>query len=147
MVEYTKRRNKNRGYMKLDVWHKSIELYKLVCRIVYIEKRIEFKIRAQIADAAQSVPGNIAEGYCRRSINEYIQYLYIAAGSLGETLSRIISSQAADQITKDQFERVDILHYEVENKLLHLIESLEEKRDKGEWITRVSDDFGEYFTK
>jgi hypothetical protein len=29
MVEYTKRRNKNRGYMKLDVWHKSIELYKL----------------------------------------------------------------------------------------------------------------------
>ncbi|MFQ5629824.1 MAG: four helix bundle protein [bacterium] len=89
----------------------------------------------------------MAEGYCRRSINEYIQYLYIAAGSLGETLSRIISLQAADQITKDQFERIDILHYEVENKLLHLIESLEEKREKGEWITRVSDDFGEYFTK
>ena len=72
MVDYTKRRNKNRGYMKLDVWHKSIDLYKLVYRIVYIENKIEFKIRAQIADAAQSVAGNIAEGYCRRSILENI---------------------------------------------------------------------------
>ncbi|MCI0690677.1 hypothetical protein L0337_01575 [candidate division KSB1 bacterium] len=37
MTEYTRFRNKNRGYMKLRVWHKAIELYKLVCRIVYLE--------------------------------------------------------------------------------------------------------------
>jgi hypothetical protein len=35
--------------------------------------------------------------------------------------------------TKDNFEDLDKLHYEVENKLLRLIESLENKRRKNEW--------------
>jgi hypothetical protein len=30
MMEYTQLRNRNRGYMKLDVWQKAIELYKLL---------------------------------------------------------------------------------------------------------------------
>jgi hypothetical protein len=30
MQEYTKFRNKNRGYMKLEAWHKAIELFKLI---------------------------------------------------------------------------------------------------------------------
>ncbi|MFQ5629823.1 MAG: hypothetical protein ACE5I1_13745, partial [bacterium] len=55
----TKRRNKSRGYMKLEVWHKSIDLYKVVCNTIYVENEIEFKIRAQIADAAQSVSGTL----------------------------------------------------------------------------------------
>lgn len=71
MIEYTRFRNKNRGYMKLRVWHKAVELYKLVCRIVYTDNKIDFKLRAQIADAAQSVSSNISEGYSRRSIHEY----------------------------------------------------------------------------
>jgi hypothetical protein len=37
MTEYTKFRNKNRGYMKLEVWQKSIELYKLVWKTVYVD--------------------------------------------------------------------------------------------------------------
>ncbi len=63
MTEYTRFRNKNRGYMKLRVWHKAVELYRLVCRIVYTDNKIDFKLRAQIADAAQSVSSNISEGY------------------------------------------------------------------------------------
>lgn len=125
--------------MKLRVWHKAIELYKLVCRIVYKDNKIEFKIRAQIADAAQSVSANISEGYSRRSINEYIQHLYIALGSLSETLTRAIALQVAEQITKEQFKEVDTLHYEVENNLWKLLERLEEKRDNGTWVTRVSE--------
>ena len=78
MVEYTKRRNINRGYMKLEVWQKAIELYKLIHPVLYNEAKIEFKIRAQIDDAIQSVSGNIAEGYGRRSIKEYIQFLYVS---------------------------------------------------------------------
>lgn len=65
MTEYSKFRNKNRGYMKLDVWQKGIELFKLISGIAYSESKIDFKLRAQIADAAQSVSSNIAEGYCR----------------------------------------------------------------------------------
>ncbi|MCI0690933.1 four helix bundle protein [candidate division KSB1 bacterium] len=100
MKEYTRFRNKNRGYMKLRVWHRPIDLYKLICKIVYAENKIDFKLRAQIADASQSVSSNISEGYGRRSIHEYIQHVYIALGSLSETLSRAIAFRADEQISE-----------------------------------------------
>jgi len=147
MEEYTKFRNKNRGYMKLRVWHKAIELYKLVCRIVYKDNKIDFKLRAQIADASQSVSSNISEGYSRRSINEYIQHVYIALGSLSETLTRAIAFKATEQISQEQFTELDTLHYEVENGLWKLLERLEQKRDDGSWVTRASENIEAYHPK
>ena len=108
MKEYTKRRNVNRGYMKLGVWQRAIDLYKLVWNILNKQK-IDLKIRAQISDAAQSVSSNIAEGYSRRSVNEYIQHVYFSLGSLSELLSRLVALSAADQVTKEHFEEVDAL--------------------------------------
>lgn len=143
-MEYTRLRNKNRGYMSLRVWQRAIDLYKHVCMIVYQETKIDFKLRAQIADAAGSVAANIAEGYSRRSINEYIQHVYIALGSLSETLTRAISFRAAGQISLEQFQQIDTLHYEVENGLWKLLESLERKREDGSWVTRISDNLEEY---
>ena len=128
MNEYSKFRIKNRGYMKLEVWQKSMSFYKLIWRTVFQEIKLDFKLHSQIADSAQSVSCNIAEGYSRRSINEYIQFLYISLSSLSETLTRAIGLRSTDQISEKQFERIDTLHYEVENKLIRLIESLERKR-------------------
>ncbi len=144
MAEYSKYRNKNRGYMKLEVWQKAIELFKLISTIVYSESKIDFKLRAQIADSAQSISSNIAEGYSRRSINEYIQFLYVGLASLAETLTRAIGLHKTGKITNEQFNQIDVLHYEVENKLLKLIESLEKKRDSGGWINKISDEVEEY---
>lgn len=143
-VEYTRLRSKNRGYMSLRIWQRAIDLYKHVCMIVYQEAKIDFKLRAQIADAVGSVAANIAEGYSRRSINEYIQHVYIALGSLSETLTRVISFQVAGQISKEQFQQIDSFHYEVENGLWKLLESLEKKREDGSWVTRISDNLEEY---
>lgn len=144
MYEYTKFRNKNRGYMKPEVWQKSVELYKLIWKTVYLEVKVEYKLRAQLVDAAQSISSNIAEGYCRRSIHEYIQFLYIALGSSSETLTRIIGLKTTAQITEAQFHEIDMLHYEVENKLIRLVESLESKRENGTWINRIADDSEDY---
>ena len=65
-MEYTSRRNLNRGYMKLEVWNDSIDLFRLINQKVLEIQRLDFKLKAQILDAAQSVSSNIAEGYCRR---------------------------------------------------------------------------------
>src|SRR5205823_14722366 len=71
MAHYeTELRNKNRGYMKLIVRQKAIQLFEPVWRIAFIEHKIDFKLRAQLADAAQSVSANIPEGYGRCSIKE-----------------------------------------------------------------------------
>ncbi len=140
---FTKRWNINRGYMKLDVWQKAIDLNKLIWEYTHNRTTIDFKLRSQINDSAVSVPSNIAEGYNRRSIKDYIRFLYIALSSLSETLTRAIALLNTDVFTDKQFEGLDKLHYEVENKLLKLIESLEKKRDKSEWTDRIHDTIDE----
>ncbi len=147
-MEYyeTQLRNKNRGYMKLIVWQKAIQLFELVWRIAFNEHKIDFKLRAQLADAAQSVSANIAEGYGRRSIKEYIQFLYFALGSLAETLTRAIGLKQTQQITESRFADLNSLHYEVENRLLRLIDKLEQKREDEDWIARIAEDPEEYVT-
>jgi len=143
MKEYSRRRGINRGYMKLEVWQNAIELYRVVWRTVN-DANVEFKLRAQILDAAQSVSANVAEGYSRRSINEYIQHLYIALGSLSETLSRSIAFHETGQFTESQFEHIDAVHHEVENKLWRLVESLQKKRTDGTWIDRIAEETTTY---
>jgi four helix bundle protein len=140
----TELRNKNRGYMNLIVWQKAMGLFELVWKLTFEESKIDFKLRSQIADAAQSISANIAEGYGRRSINEYIQYLYTALGSAAETLTRAIGLQQTKQISEAQFHDLNLLHYEMENRLLRLIEKLEQKREDGDWISRIAEDPEEY---
>ena len=130
-MEYTKRKNLNRGYMKLEVWQRSMDLFGLAFQLSV--KVSDLKLKSQFRDAAQSVPANIAEGYGRRSLPEYLQFLYIAKGSLSEAITRAIGLQNVKVILKEEFEKFDQLHYEVENKLLCLIESLEKKRQTNDW--------------
>jgi four helix bundle protein len=135
----TERRNKNRGYMKLIVWQEAMQLFELVWKTAF-ESKLYFQLRAQLADAAQSISANISEGYGRRSVKEYIPFLYVALGSVAETLRRTIGLFRTGQIGADEFEEIDLLHYEVENRLLRLIEKLEEKRDDGDWTARIAED-------
>lgn len=130
-MEYTKRRNLNRGYMKLDAWQRGMDLFEMAFRLCAGVS--DFKLKSQFADAAQSVSANIAEGYGRRSLPEYLQYLYIAKGSLAEALTRAARLWRVKLIADADFEEFDKLHYEVENKLFRLIESLETKRGTDEW--------------
>ena len=137
MMGYTERKNLNRGYMKLDVWNDAINLFQLVNNILLKIDRLDFKLKAQILDAAQSISSNIAEGYCRRSINEYLQFLSISLGSSGELMTRIIGLKCIKQINEETFEELDKLHYSVENKLLNLIKSLQLKRKEGTWDQEI----------
>ena len=145
MSYQTKFRNKNRGYMNLIVWQRAMDLFELAWRLTHVEAQIDFKLRSQLADAAQSVSANIAEGYGRRGLNEYLQFLYISLGSLGETLTRTIGLHRIRQIDDVALANFDELHYEVENRLSRLIEKLEQKRDDGDWIARIAEDPEEYF--
>jgi four helix bundle protein len=130
--------------MNLIVWQKATELFELAWKTAYVEAKIDFKLRAQFADAAQSIAANISEGYGRRSVKEYIQFLYIALGSAGEALTRAIGLNQTEQLSAQRLREFDVLHYEVENRLLRLIEKLEQKRDDEDWIARISEDPSEY---
>ena len=127
------RKNINRGFKKLRVWQDAVSLYILACR-VFVNFPFELKkVAANSIDAAHSISRNISEGYCRRSLKEYLNHLNIAFGSCGEFHSCYESFKQADQITDDEYERLDKLHYKVENELLKLIESLPKKQKDQVW--------------
>lgn len=92
------------------------------------------RVSSQQISSADSVHRNIAEGYCRRSIKEYLNFLNISLGSLGESVSGLFGYRKAKQISEAQFEKLDALAYKLENGLLKLVESLERKRDQGDWV-------------
>ncbi|MEI9962873.1 MAG: four helix bundle protein [Limisphaerales bacterium] len=117
--------------MKLEAWQRGLDLFAMAFRLSTTVS--DLKLKSQFRDAAQSVSANIAEGYGRRSLPEYLQFLYIAKGSLAETLTRAIGLQMVKLVSAADFESFDQLHYEVENKLLRLIESLEKKRQANDW--------------
>ena len=131
------RRNKNRGYQKLRVWNDAIEYYVKTCQCF---RKFPYDLRrvaAQAVASADSVHRNIAEGYCRRSINEYLNFLNIALGSLGESISGLHAYRKAEQLGEEDFEGLDSMGYKLENGLLKLVESLEEKREQGGWIDHL----------
>jgi four helix bundle protein len=139
-------RNMNRGYMKLIVSQKALQLFEVVWTIAFVESKIDVKLRSQFADAAQSISANISEGYGRRSAKEYIQFLYVALGSMAEIMTRAIGRARTGQIADAHFQEFDPIHYEVENRLLRLIEKLKRKRDDGDWTARIAEDPSEYLS-
>jgi len=127
------RKNINRGYKKLRVWQDAVSLYVLASKIL-TNFPFEFKkVAANSIDAVHSISRNISEDYCRRSLKEYLNHLNIALGSCGEFHSCYESLKQAGQITEEEYERLDQLHYKAENSLLKLIESLQRKQKDKEW--------------
>ena len=127
------RRNKNQGYQKLRVWEDAINYYVETCKVVRDWSYEMKRVAAQAIACSDSVHRNIAEGYCRRSIHEYLNFLNIALGSLGESVSGLHVYRKSKHITEEQFQKLDTLAYKLENGLLKLVESLEQKKERGEW--------------
>jgi len=126
-------KNINRGFRKLEVWKEAIELYVFVTKKIRILDSIPFKVRAQVEDSIFSVHSNIAEGYSRRSLKEYIQFINISLSSLAENYSQIFALVSSDDIEKDWFDVYDKKHYSLENKLIQMNKTMINKLDTGEW--------------
>jgi four helix bundle protein len=132
------RKNKNRGFQKLRVWQDAIEYYKHTYNMF---RHFPFELKrvaSQAIASSDSVHRNISEGYCRRSVHEYIKFLYIALGSLGESVSGLHAYRASGQIAEEEFQKMDSIAYKLENGLIKLIESIEQKRDRGEWVDHLN---------
>ena len=127
-------KNKNRGYQQLRVWRDSIEFYRLTSQ-VFRKQPYELKrVGSQAIAASDSIHRNIAEGYCRKSIREYLNFLNFALGSLGENVSGLYAFRQAGQISEQEFVTLNELAFKLENGLLKLVESLERKKLDGDWV-------------
>ena len=127
-------KNINRGYHKLEVRIKAIELYLFVKQKLNELKTVSFKVKAQVEDSIFSVHSNIAEGYCRRHLRENIQHNTIALGSLGENYSQTYALMRSNDIEREWFDKYDDKHYSLENKLINYNKSqIKYLKENYEW--------------
>ena len=134
MTDYA-RRNRNRGYRDLRVWQEAIAYYKLTVEVFRGFDGELRRIASQALASADSVHRNIAEGYCRRSLREYLNFINYALGSMGESVSGAHAYLEAGQLSNASFERLDELAFKLENGLIRLRDSLNQQ-DAAEWSDR-----------
>ena len=73
------------SYRDLNVWQNAMDLVEDVYKITAnFPKEEKYGLISQIRRCSVSIPSNISEGFMRKSTKEYIQFIYIALGSLGE---------------------------------------------------------------
>ncbi|KPK34211.1 MAG: hypothetical protein AMK70_08210 [Nitrospira bacterium SG8_35_1] len=119
-----------KNFKELKVWQKAyqlcIEIYKTTKKYPDEEK---YGLSSQMRRAAISIPSNIAEGYGRKTIPDYVRCLYIAYGSICELETQILLSGDLNYLNgnnkNSHLEKIK----EVERMLMALIKSLENKNN------------------
>jgi four helix bundle protein len=88
------RRNLNSGFKKLRVWQDALSLY-VMAYDLFSNSPFELKkVASNCIDAAHSVSRNIAEGYCRRSLKEYLNPLNIEeAGTCSPRVCSLLTEE------------------------------------------------------
>ena len=114
-----------RNYKELKVWEKSYQLCLEVYRITKGFPKIEiYGLISQMRRAALSIPSNIAEGYGRKTLSDYLRFLYIAYGSVCELETQIMLSGDLGYLNENQLSKLQKEIREVERMLQALIKSL-----------------------
>ena len=116
------------SYRDLKVWQEGMNLVETCYRVTKtFPKEETYGMTSQIRRAAVSIPANIAEGYGRKTRGEYIQFLYIAQGSLKELETHLLLAirveLASEQIINTVLNQCEL----VGKILLSLIRALENK--------------------
>lgn len=91
-------------FEEIIAWQKA----KVFSINVYSTFRVckDYSFKNQIERASVSVMNNIAEGYERKTNNEFRQFLFIAKGSAAECRSMLDLALALNYITEENFDRL-----------------------------------------
>ena len=114
------------NFEDLEVWKKGIVFAKeaIILAGNLSSESKHFRLIDQIEAAATSVPSNIAEGAGRFSRKEFINFLYIARGSLYEVLTLLTICRQDSWIKNLDFEKMRAMAAEINRMISGLIASL-----------------------
>jgi four helix bundle protein len=119
-------------FEELEIWQQARELCKRI-RIIAETTSLgkDFSIRDQIFRSSGSVMDNIAEGFERDGKKEFINFLYISKGSLGETRSQVHRSFDAKHFEEEIYNELlnDCLN--LSGKIAHFISYLSNSEFEG----------------
>ncbi|CCI14089.1 MAG: four helix bundle protein [Microcystis panniformis Mp_MB_F_20051200_S9] len=120
--------SKIQSYRDLRVWQEAVNLAESCYRLTKTFPKEElYGMTTQIRRASVSIAANIAEGYGRKTRGEYIQFLYIAQGSLKELETHWLISQRVELASPQSVNPILNQCESVGRLLLTLIRALENK--------------------
>ena len=116
------------SFEEIIAWKKTQDLAVLVYN--YFEESRDWSFKDQICKASVSISNNIAEGYERRSSNEFKRFLLIAKGSCAEVSSMAHLAIRLGKI--DDTQRDILLDHcdQISRMLFSLIRTIQSRDDK-----------------
>lgn len=115
------------SYKQLHVWQRAISLVKEIYKTTEnLPKTEVYGLSSQMRRSAVSIPSNIAEGYKRRNLGEYVQFLSIADASAAELETQVII--AKDVYPKIGMTQAELMLSETQKMLAAMIQKLNAKR-------------------
>ena len=119
------------GFKNLEVWKVSKsfarDVYELTSSFPSDEK---FGLVAQLRRAAISVMSNIAEGAGKKHKKEFDRFLYLARGSLNETVAQLEISSEFGYLKENQLDLIEEKAERINRMLWKLSKSLEKSEDR-----------------
>ena len=117
------------SFEDLEVWQKAIDFTDKV--ISFVEKiradRKHFRLLEQLEASSASIAMNIAEGKGRYSKKEFVQFLYVARGSLYESITLLIIFHKRKWINDSDLEDAISFGNQIGKMLSSLIKSIKNK--------------------
>ena len=118
-------------FRDLAAWQRAMDLAKCLYMVTKQMPDAErFGLTNQMRRAVVSIPSNIAEGYARQSLIDYLRFLRTSRGSLAELSTQV--ELATDMKMIPANPRLQSLLEETDRILQFLIMSLEKRRKSNE---------------
>jgi four helix bundle protein len=116
----------------IEAWQKARELTRSIYQVskagVFSS---DFGLRDQIRRASTSVMSNIAEGFERSGTGEFVQFLAIAKGSVGEVKSQLYVAVDQEYLSKKTFDQLFMLAAEISKMIGGLMNYMRQSKLKG----------------
>ena len=115
-------------YKDLIAWQKGRQLVREVYRLTQsLPKEEMYAMSSQIHRSVISIPSNIAEGYGRNYLQDYIRFLRIARGSCYELETQLLLCEDLGYFSQKDASKVYALLNEMQKILIVLLQKLEAK--------------------
>ena len=116
-------------FEKLEVWHLAVDFADFILELMESFPQNKYlRLIGQMEAAATSIAQNIAEGKGRQYKKEFIQFLYIAEGSLFEVLTLTEIFKRRKFVKGDDFIEIRKQAETIDRKLHGLINSLRSRQ-------------------
>lgn len=113
------------SFIDMPVWKASLELSKEVFNITFtLPKSEDSWLTSQIRRSANSISGNIAEGFGRKTSKDKANFYIIARGSVFETQSHLTNGNKVGYFKNEKTEKLLDAYNSIVHELNKIIKTL-----------------------